>query len=111
MAAAHKDHSCHVIVARDHNKYVIEKRFTSSTQLAKPLLAYNARGHFTHQVYASSQSSPINIVNRGAAEQRNLGVQLHCFLKVESLVDRAVKNIFDILAFISQGTEYRKIGT
>ena len=40
-------------------------------------------------------------------EQRNLGVQVHSSLKVESQVDRVVKNAFGMLGFIGQNIEYR----
>lgn len=41
-------------------------------------------------------------------EQRDLRVQVHSSLKVSSLVDRVVKKSFGLLAFISQGAEFRK---
>ena len=40
-------------------------------------------------------------------EQRDLGVQVHSSLKVESQVDRVVKRAFGILGFIGQDIEYR----
>ena len=40
-------------------------------------------------------------------EQRDLRVQVHSSLKVESPIDRAVKKAFGMLAFINQGIEYR----
>ncbi|MBB6707133.1 reverse transcriptase family protein [Proteus mirabilis] len=41
------------------------------------------------------------------AEQRDLGVQVHSSLKVESQVDRIVKKAFGMLSFIGQSIEYR----
>ena len=41
------------------------------------------------------------------AEQRDLGVQGHSSLKVESQVDRIVKEAFGMLSFIGQSIEYR----
>ena len=40
-------------------------------------------------------------------EQRDLGVQVHSSLKVESQVDRVVKKAFGMLGFIDQNIEYR----
>eukprot|EP00061_Rhincodon_typus_P013300 g39589.t1 len=40
-------------------------------------------------------------------KQRDLAVQVHGSLKVESQVDLGVKKEFGTLAFISQGIEYR----
>ena len=40
-------------------------------------------------------------------EQKDLGVQVHSSLKVESQVDRVVKKAFSMLGFISQNIEYR----
>ena len=40
-------------------------------------------------------------------EQRDLGVQVHSSLKVESQVDRVVKKVFGMLGFIGQNIEYR----
>ena len=40
-------------------------------------------------------------------EQRDRGVQVHSSLKAASQVDRVVKKVFNTLAFISQGIEYR----
>ena len=42
-----------------------------------------------------------------ATEQRDLGVHVHSSLKVESQVDRVVKNAFGMLGFIGQNIEYR----
>eukprot|EP00061_Rhincodon_typus_P007189 g28622.t1 len=42
-----------------------------------------------------------------AAEQGNLGVQVHSSLKVELWVDRVVKKAFGTLASIGQSIEYR----
>lgn len=44
---------------------------------------------------------------RSVKEQRDLGVQIHCPLKVVLQVDRVVKAAFGILAFINQSIEYR----
>ena len=40
-------------------------------------------------------------------EQRDLAVQVHSSLKVESQVDRMVKKAFSLLGFIGQNIEYR----
>jgi len=40
--------------------------------------------------------------------QRNLGVQVHSALKVESQVDRVVKKVFGMLGFIGQNCQYRR---
>ena len=42
--------------------------------------------------------------------QRDLGVQVHSSLKVESQVDRVVKKAFSMLGFIGQNIEYRSWG-
>eukprot|EP00061_Rhincodon_typus_P018572 g47793.t1 len=41
------------------------------------------------------------------AEQRDLRAQVHSSLKVESQVDKIVKMVFGMLAFIGQCIEYR----
>jgi len=50
-------------------------------------------------------------VNGGAlgrvAEQRDLVVQVHCSLKVESQMDKVVKKAVGMLGFIGQNIEYR----
>ena len=38
------------------------------------------------------------------AEQRDLGVQVHSSLKMESQMDRVVKKAFSMLGFIGQNT-------
>ena len=40
-------------------------------------------------------------------EQRDLGVQIHSSLKVESQVDKVVKKALGMLGFIGQNIEYR----
>ena len=40
-------------------------------------------------------------------EQRDLVVQVHSSLKVESQIDRVVKKTFGMLGFIGQNIEYR----
>ena len=40
-------------------------------------------------------------------EQRDLGVQIHSSLNMESQVDRVVKAAFSMLGFIGQNIEFR----
>ena len=39
--------------------------------------------------------------------QRDLGVQVHSFLKVATQMDKVVKKAYGMLAFIGRGIEYR----
>ena len=43
----------------------------------------------------------------GELQNKDLGVQVHSSLKVESQVDRVVKKAFSTLGFIGQNIEYR----